>query len=149
MILINQLYDALPIRTQAAIDDIICDQVETGGHLFMTPSHFAYALKILARSASARSESVVSLASRHESPIVRTAAMTALIKRGVWMSLSDLKNNFSNMSPIERRLTIVASYVLGDEGSHWRGRIKRGADQFEKFTIQWMASRNGQVAGIS
>ena len=114
----------------------------------MTPSYLAYAIKILAGSSSARSEAIVSLAASHESPIVRTAAITALIKRGVWMSLSDLKNNFGNMSPMERRLTIIASYVLGDEGSHWRQRIKRGADPFEKFTLQWMASRNGQLAGI-
>lgn len=148
LILINQLYDELPERTRSAIDDIICEQIESAGYLFITPSYLAYAIKILARSSSARSESVVSLMSNHESPIVRSAAMSALIRRGVWMSLSDLKNNFANMSPIERRLTIVASYVLGDEGSHWRGRIKRGADPFEKFTLQWMASRNGQVTGI-
>lgn len=148
LILTNQLYEHLPERTQVAIDDIICDQIDEGGYLFITPSYLAYAVKVLANSGPGRTDSVLANLARHESPIVRTAAITALIRRKDWMTLSDLKNSYGNMTPVERRLMIMGSYILGDEGSHWRPRVKRGADEFEILTFDWMAARNGNLADI-
>jgi hypothetical protein len=48
---------------------------------------------------------------------------------GFW--LSDLRNRFRMLSPLERRAFILASYRLTDEGQHWRRSIKREFTPFE------------------
>lgn len=149
LILIRHLFDELPESSRAKISDVLCEHLESESHLFITASYTAYAVRVIALSQSDRPDSILASLATHESPIVRTAAISALIRRRNWMVLSDLKTRFPNMEPVERRLMILASYALSDEGAHWRQRMKKGYDLFEKFTAEWMASRNGSLDGVA
>lgn len=46
------------------------------------------------------------------------------------------------MHPLQRRLLIVSSYILGDEGRHWREHNKK------TFNFVEVIYRIGQVKGI-
>ena len=148
LILIRHLFDDLPELSKVKVTDVLCEHLESESHLFITASYTAYAVRVISLSSSDRPDSILAALTTVESPIVRTAAMAALIRRRNWMVLSDLKTRFPNMEPAERRLMIVASYALSDEGSHWRQRVKKGFDLFEKYTVDWMASRNGSLTGV-
>ena len=51
--------------------------------------------------------------------------------------LSDQKQNFPTMSKWERRIFIIASYFMKDEGKHWREHNKQGFSDFEKIVSNW------------
>lgn len=148
LILVRHLFDDLPDPAKSKITDILCDHLESESHLFITASYIAYAVRVVSLSSSDRPDSILASLATSESTIVRVAAMSALVRRRSWMVLSDLKSRFPNMEPVERRLMILASYTLSDEGSHWRQRVKKSFDLFEEYTANWMASRSGSLSGI-
>jgi hypothetical protein len=42
----------------------------------------------------------------------------------------------------ERRALLIASYVLQDEGRHWREHVKKQMHETEQKFMQWVASKN-------
>lgn len=148
LILVRHLFDDLPDASKSKITEILCEHLESESHLFITPSYTAYAMRVISLSQSDRPDSILASLATNESTIVRVAAISALMRRRSWMVLSDLKSRFPNMEPVERRLMILASYALSDEGSHWRQRVKKSFDLFEEYTASWMTSRHGSLGGI-
>jgi hypothetical protein len=61
-----------------------------------------------------------------------------------WYWISDLVRNFRTLSPVERRAFLIASYVLADQGSHWRQHIARELSPFENLVKIW-ASEKAQI----
>ena len=64
-----------------------------------------------------------------------------MIKWNVSYWLSDLKSKFSTMNTLQRRLFIIASYQLGDEGHHWRQHHKKAFTFIECLYKEWAAMR--------
>jgi hypothetical protein len=63
-----------------------------------------------------------------------------------WAWLSDLKNSFRTLSPTERRAFVIASYVMSDEGRHWRQHISRELTSFEDLVRLWMSEKIQQTS---
>jgi hypothetical protein len=61
--------------------------------------------------------------------------------------LSDIKSRFSTLSIWERRAFIPASYLLKDEGTHWRDHTKEQFTTFELLVRDWVASKNPSQSG--
>jgi hypothetical protein len=61
-----------------------------------------------------------------------------MAKWDAWYWLSDLRNQFRTLTPLERRAFIVASYKLSDEGRHWRSHIQPELTPLEKLTQKWV-----------
>lgn len=55
--------------------------------------------------------------------------------------LSDVKNKYGAMSVFERRAFLLASYALGDEGSHWRDNTKATWGPPDVLVRDWFAQR--------
>ena len=125
------------------------ENIESESYLFSTNSYLSYAIRIISRSPDARADGVITKLSNHEGSTVRAEVISALMRRGQWMVLSDLKNQFRTMSPLERRLMIMASYVLRDEGKHWRqSASKRISTRFENYIKDWIGARATGIAGL-
>jgi hypothetical protein len=75
------------------------------------------------------------------SPIVRRDIILALAKWGEWYWLSDIRNRFRELSGPERRAFIIASYILKDEGDHWRKHIGKELNPFERFIMSWAGQK--------
>ena len=58
--------------------------------------------------------------------------------------LSDQKQNFPTMSKWERRIFIIASYFMKDEGKHWISHNKDGFSDFEKIVSNWASMQKGK-----
>ena len=78
------------------------------------------------------------------SPIVRRDIILALAKWGEWYWLSDIRNRFRELSGPERRAFIIASYVLKDEGDHWRKHVGKELNPFERFVLSWAGQKANQ-----
>lgn len=64
--------------------------------------------------------------------------------------ISDLRNKLTQMGAWEKRCFIVASYILGDEGKHWRDHNKMSFDEFEKIFRNWASKKvkNGNFESL-
>ena len=49
---------------------------------------------------------------------------------------------FSALTPWEKRALIPASYLLGDEGFHWRQGIKAELHPVDQRFMAWIGSKN-------
>ena len=64
-------------------------------------------------------------------PLLRRDIIVAYIASHDVPQLSDIKNRLSNVTPWERRAFIAGSFLLKDEGKHWRNAQK--FNHFEEF----------------
>lgn len=51
------------------------------------------------------------------------------------------KNKYSTQSELQKRIFIICSYLLGDEGSQWREHNKKGFTEIQKLYGNWAAKR--------
>ncbi|WP_433535055.1 RNA-directed DNA polymerase [Micromonospora sp. CA-249363] len=75
------------------------------------------------------------------SPNIQRDIMLALARWDATYWLSDQKNYVNSMHPWVRRAFIIASYVLKDEGKHWRDTSKSGLPEFDIIVRDWAASK--------
>jgi hypothetical protein len=72
-----------------------------------------------------------------ESILSKMMAIRNMVKWNVEHFIMDKKSNFTSMNSWERRQMIIGSCILGDEGDHWRKKVKRGFSDFEKIVASW------------
>jgi hypothetical protein len=58
--------------------------------------------------------------------------------------LHDVKPQYPTMHPWVQRAFYVASFALGDEGSHWRQHARRSLGDFDKVVADWAATKRQQ-----
>jgi hypothetical protein len=74
-------------------------------------------------------------------PYIQRDIMLILARWGVTYWLSDQKNYISSAHLWVRRAFIIASYVLGDEGSHWRQASMPLMGGFEVLIRDWVSDK--------
>lgn len=114
---------------------LICEQLlhlsESGSYIMSLDIHRCFAVRILQSFPGYRVDALFDNWYQHGSPILRRDIIAAYIARNAWLQLSDLKHRIAGASPWERRAFIAGSYVLGDEGKHWRNA--QTFNSFETF----------------
>ncbi|MDR4899268.1 RNA-dependent DNA polymerase, partial [Yersinia kristensenii] len=76
-----------------------------------------------------------------DSVLITNIVTQAMAKCTVRPWLSDILKSFSTMNTLQRRTVIISSYLLGDEGGHWRDHNKKGFTFIEKLYTNWGAER--------
>jgi hypothetical protein len=74
-------------------------------------------------------------------PTIQRDIMLTLARWRINYWLSDQKNYISTAHPWVKRAFIIASYMLGDEGKHWRDANKPAADSFDSIVRGWVTDR--------
>jgi Reverse transcriptase (RNA-dependent DNA polymerase) len=142
MIVIKNLFDELELEVRERIVNDIQKLMRTDSYLVKVDIHLCFALRVLAGTQTPESEEiVVNLYGSRRASLIRRDVVLIMAKWNQWPWISDLRNSFRNLSPAERRAFIVASFILGDEGRHWRQHIKRELSEFENITKEWAAER--------
>jgi len=135
------LYPVLPAVMRAfrdIIDDTSAatrDQVfrslialaREGSHLLGTPINMAYAVRVLAHDSSLEGEQALAhIYENSSSKVVRRDVILAMAAREAHHWLSDRLRQYTAATVWERTALLVSSYVLGDEGRHWREHLADG-----------------------
>jgi hypothetical protein len=121
--------------------------IREGFYLFRIELNLAYALRVLALSRSEDTETLVS--TLYDSQVSSFIKRDIVLIMAQWRAeywISDKKNHYSQVHPWIKRALLVSSYVLGDEGRHWRRAIKPGLGRFELAILDWAASKSSGVA---
>lgn len=140
--LLDSVFDELSQVVKTEIMNIIRDMIINDSHILRVDSHLCFAIRVISHSNSTENQSLLlQLYEKRTSPIVRRDIILVIARWKEWYWLSDLRNRFRVLSGPERRAFIVASYVLRDEGKHWRDHTQKEFDPFELFIRDWVASK--------
>lgn len=90
------------------------------------PTNLAYALRVLVNDETDEVEFIfASVYKTTTSMLIKRDVILLMAYRGADYWISNCKTNFSTLTEWERRALLISSYILGDEGDHWRKAIKR------------------------
>ncbi len=142
MTVLRGLYSELGEGTQSVIDSGLTALVKAESHIIQVDLNLAYAIQVLRQRCTQKTETLfVQIFRKSTSPLVRREIIIAW---GGWQhnhSLTDLKKSFSALSKWERRAFIVGSYILTDEGKHWRTHNRESFDPLERLVRDWFGNR--------
>ena len=142
MILLKEIFDELGDRTQRAICASLRAVIVAGSFLMQIELNLSYVLRVLAcKRESETEELLVQIYTQTTSSLIKRDIIAILARWRVAYWLSDLKGYFYGLGDWEKRAFIVASYVLGDEGKHWRTSVKERLTPIEELFRVWAQSK--------
>ncbi len=142
LLMFGQVFGELTPKTQVAIITELQKLIRGHSHIFRVDIHLSFAIRVLAHVNSADNQSLLQqLYEERTSPLIRRDIILILARWGEWSWISDRSNRFRDLSGAERRAFILASYILRDEGDHWRNHIKKELNPFEKFILKWAGEK--------
>jgi hypothetical protein len=143
LIVLKSVVDDLDGEVREAVFVALRKLIEEDSRLVGVPAHLAYAVRVLARDASgsAATDQALARAFRSPSSLVRRDAILAMARRGRRHWLADLRGRYPGLGPWERRALLVASYVLGDAGSHWRDKLRDQLWPLDRLALRWAGER--------
>ena len=145
LLMIDQVFEELSAATQVAVIREIQKLVKSQSHILRVDVHLSYAIRVLRHANTPDNQALLQQTyDDRSSPLIRRDIILVLANWGEWYWLSDRRNRFRELSGPERRAFIVASYILKDEGDHWRKNIEIELNPFEKFILKWAGEKANQ-----
>lgn len=140
----NSNWQKFDIETKKIILDKINELIKNESYILSTELNLAYVARMLSKEDS--QESILILGEIYnknpDSILVKNIVTQSMAKLKFHPWLSDIKKNFAGMHPLQRRLLIVSSYFLGDEGKHWREHNRNSFNLIEKLYRDWAGVRH-------
>jgi hypothetical protein len=104
--------------------------------------NLSYYIQVLGqRKSGIKEELLVQLFEANQKPLIRRLILLILADWECHYWLSALKRHYSGFSVWEKRAFILASYVLGDEGNHWRRHAKNSWTPMDNLVRDWFSNR--------
>lgn len=149
MTVLRGLYLELDEETQNLIDAALTGLIEDESHIIQVDLNLAYALQVMRRRCTQKTETLfVKVFKKSTSPLIRREIIIAWAGWQHNHSLTDLKKHFAALSKWEPRAFIVGSYILTDEGRHWRDHNKKSFDPFELVVCDWFGIRKSNNSKV-
>lgn len=121
----------------------LCDLVEKDSYIIQSDNNASYVARVLSLvNSEVTVQAIVKLNTTSNSHLVRTNCLYAMANMNNTYWLSYLKPNFATLSKWERRAFIASSFILGDEGKHWKQNTKTQFSKFELLIEEWARSKN-------
>ncbi len=136
------IYTDLDEETQDLIDSGISNLIKEESHIIQIDLNLAYAIQVMCQRHTQKTEVLfVQIMKKRTSPLVRREIVIAWVNWKLSHSLTDFKKYFGGCSKWERRAFIVGSFILNDEGRHWRHHNKKSFDLFEIVVRDWYSDK--------
>lgn len=144
LIMVDDQFDDLEASTQDAVLAKIQELIAQDSHVFRVDMYMSFAIRVLAHSNTPQVQYLLQrLFDSRPSELIRRDIILIMARWGEWYWLSDLKNRYRELSAPERRAFIASSFILKDEGKHWRDHMKKEFDPFESFVQKWAGEKMG------
>jgi hypothetical protein len=139
---VKGLYGELEANGKDFVDKALTDIYDNYSHLLsveLNLSYFIHALSV--RNTQKKEEILVDLFDHQSSSLIRRQIILIMANWKCYYWLSDIKQKYSGLSEWEKRAFIISSYILGDEGKHWRQNTKRTWSPMDTLVRDWFAER--------
>lgn len=114
--------------------------IQNDSYITQVPANLAYALRALASDTSEEAELLfASQYKKNPSMMIKRDLIILMAHRRADYWLSNCRNSFATLTGWERRALLIASYVLNDEGKHWRDAVRDDQSPYDKLVLEWAA----------
>lgn len=130
-------------QTKILIRNKLIELFKTDSFILKTELNLAYVVKLFAKENNVEGQTVLTEIHRSntDSILITLVVTQAMAKWNTHYWLSELRRIFPTMNPWQRRLFIVSSYLLGDEGRHWLTHNKAKFNFIDEIYRDWGALR--------
>lgn len=132
-------WDRLNKNSKEVIINSVFNLLKMNSFIIQVELNKSFVCRLLGKENSVKNQqALVDMYSKNaDSILIKSIIMQIMTKWGVHYWLSNLKNSFSTMNTWQRRIFIISSFTLGDEGSHWREHHKGSFSKIEKIYHTW------------
>lgn len=143
-ILLHQLLPELSDTTLREVFETIRNLIVLRSHILLVPANLGFAVHILAFDRNEETDAIlIDVYNRSKTDMmVKRDVLLAMSRRRTDYWLSEQLKHFAVLTPWEKRALIVASYVLGDEGKHWRNRTRNALPETDRAFMRWVGDKN-------
>ncbi len=140
--LVRSVYVELLENDRDFVDSTLLSLHHEASPLLSIDLNLSYYIQVIGqRKSQVKEELLVELFETHQSPLLRRLIILILADWQCHYWLSSLKRRYAGLSSWEKRAFILASYVLGDEGDHWRKHVKRSWSPMDTIARDWFCNR--------
>lgn len=133
----------LTAETQDYVCEVLRNLVRSGSYLVRTDLVKSYVIRVLAQRNLPENEALlVELFRDNGSPLVRRDIILAMARWRAHYWLGDLKTRYQALHEWEKRAFLVSSFVLGDEGDHWRRYEKKRFSPYDELLLAWAEQKH-------
>lgn len=145
MLLCRAIINDLDHEAKNLVFKDIRELIRSQSYITKVPINLMYAIRILAHDNSVEADLVLrSVFERDQNnPVLKSEIILAMAQHNSHYWISDQLKSFSSasLSRWEKRSLIISSYILGDEGKHWRNKIKKELPEIDKLLMDWFSKR--------
>lgn len=142
MILLRSLISDIGSGARDAVFQKLRGLVSGGSYMTRVPANLAFALRVLAYDESDETEVVLNdLYKQPLDMMLKRDLILIMARRNADYWISNCRKQYPVLTRWERRALIVGSYILEDEGAHWRKAIKSELSPVDRVIMEWAASR--------
>lgn len=125
--------------TKIFIRGKLVELIRTDSFILKTELNLAYVVKLFAKENNVEGQTVLTeiYRSNTDSILITLVVTQAMARWNTHYWLSELRRTFPTMTPWQRRLFIVSSYLLGDEGKHWLNHNKAKFNFIDELYREW------------
>jgi hypothetical protein len=136
-------FEKLNKESKATLISKLRELVVNDSYIIQVELNVAYLIRVLGKNHTTENEEIIAQLYKKfpNSILVKSWTMQVFTHWKLQFWLTDQKQNFPTMSKWERRIFIIASYFMKDEGSHWRSFNKKGFSEFEIIVRDWAAQK--------
>jgi Reverse transcriptase (RNA-dependent DNA polymerase) len=141
MVLCRGVLDALSNDVKNEIFEVLRNLISDNSYITQVPTNLSFALRVLAEDSSEETE--ILLAKLYKQPLsimLKRDIILMMAHRGADHWISNCRKSYATVSGWERRALLVSSYILADEGSHWRDSVKKELNGFDRLVLEWAAN---------
>lgn len=132
-------FDKLDKPAKNSLITSLQELVKKDSYIIQVELNVAYLIRVLGKEHTSENEELLAQLYKKfsNSILVKSWVMQVFASWKMQFWLSDLKSNFSTMTKWERKIFILASYFMKDEGKHWRDHNKNNFTDYEIIIRDW------------
>ena len=148
MTVLRSIMSELSDGTKMKIYDALKALFRSNSHVLQIPVNQAYAIRLLATANDEEVDQILfSVYKKAESIGIKRDVILLMANRDAAWFVSDIRRKYAVLTPWEKRAALVSSFILQDEGRHWRDKVKNSLSPFDKVVMEWTAKRKNDTNG--
>lgn len=149
LLLKGALSDMAP-ATKVRVFNILRKFMQEESYIVSAPTHLAYTIRVLAYDESEEADEILAnVYDKTHSNLIRRDVILAMANKNADFWISDIRKKYKSATEWEQTALLIASYILGDEGDHWRKSIKNALLPMQKIVAEWANERSrNKILGV-
>ena len=143
MIFLKAVLKGLNSETKEHVFTCIRELIDNESYITQVQANLAYALRVLSLDKSEESEAVlIKLYKKPLNMMLKRDIILILANQKADHWISNYKRQYQVLTAWEKTALLISSYILGDEGKHWRKSIKNELSPLDKICLDWASRKN-------